>query len=253
MQKKISAVLVDDESNSRIVLRSLLTSFFPEIEILAEASNADEAFELINRFSPQLVFLDIQMPGGDGFSLLKKWELIPFDVIFVTSFDQFAINAIRFSALDYLLKPIEVTDLRHAINKALRNEEQRGNNRILLENLRHSVSNETRERKIAVHVRDKVRLIPVAAIAYLLADASWSHLITAEGERYIISKNLKELEELLAEDSGFIRAHKSYIINVRFITEYSKGEPCMITMKDGKVFEIARRKKREILDRVNRM
>ena len=253
MQKRISAVLVDDEANSRIVLRSLLTNFFPEIEILAEAPNADEAFSIISNFSPQLVFLDIQMPGGDGFSLLKRWEEIPFDVIFVTSFDQFAINAIRFSALDYLLKPVEVSDLRLAISKAFRSAGQKENNKLLLENLKHSVSTDIRERRIAVHVRDKVRLIPVKNIVHLVADSSWCHLSTDDGERYVVSRNLKELEELLADDPHFIRVHKSYIINIRFISEYSKGEPCMITMTDGKIFEASRRKKSEILERVNRM
>ena len=118
MGNKIVTVLVDDEESSRIVLRNLFRDFFPEIEIAGEAENVEEGYELIKNKKPELVFLDIQMPRASGFTLLQKFEEVPFEVIFVTGFDKYAINAIKFNALDYLLKPVEVTDLEAALNKA---------------------------------------------------------------------------------------------------------------------------------------
>src|SRR5438128_556965 len=115
MKNKIRTIVVDDESHSREVLRDLLESFFPEIELVGEAENVEGAYKLINEVEPQLVFLDIQMSRQSGFNLLKKFSEVPFEVIFVTSFDRYAINAIKFSALDYLLKPVEVKDLGEAI------------------------------------------------------------------------------------------------------------------------------------------
>lgn len=253
MKKTISAIIVDDEMNSRIVLKSLLVNYFPEVEIVAEASSAESAFALINEFSPQLVFLDIQMPGGDGFSLLKKWEQLPFDVIFVTSFDQFAINAIRFSALDYLLKPVDISDLRLAVARAIDHVETREQNRILIENLKENMNGQVNQRKIAIHVKDKVRLISVSNISYVMADSSWCNLFNETGERFVMAKNLKEMQEMLMDYPDFVRIHKSYLINVRYISDYSKGDPCILTMIDGKTFEVARRKKSEILERLNRI
>src|SRR4051812_47628005 len=115
MKNSITALLVDDEESSRIVLRNLLSDFFPEITIAGEASNVEDAYVIAREKQPELVFLDIQMPRSSGFTLLKKFQEVPFEVIFVTSYDKYAINAIRFSALDYLLKPVEVADLKNAI------------------------------------------------------------------------------------------------------------------------------------------
>ncbi len=248
---KIKVLLVDDETKSRVVLRSLLSSLFREIEIVAEAANVAEAFLAVNEHTPALVFLDIQMPGGDGFNLLRKWEEVPFDVIFVTSFDTFMIDAIRFSALDYLLKPVEVDDLKNAVTRAIQKAKKRERNTIQIGNVLNNLHAEMKDRKIAVHVRDKVKLLPVMSIAYIEADTSWCRITMDDKKQYMIAKNLKEFDEFFSATTAFIRVHKSYLVNVNFITEYSKGEPFIITMHDKKVFEVARRKKREILALVN--
>ncbi|CAN5872614.1 LytTR family DNA-binding domain-containing protein [soil metagenome] len=250
---KIKVLLVDDEAKSRVVLRSLLENLFPEIEIVAEAENVEEAFLAVNAHLPGLVFLDIQMPGGDGFNLLRKWEEVPFEVIFVTSFDTFMIDAIRFSALDYLLKPVEVDDLKNAVTRAIQKakNKERNRNKVQIGNMLNSLGAEIKDRKIAVHVRDKVKLLPVMSIAYIEADTSWCRITMDDGEQYMIAKNLKEFDEFFSGVTVFIRVHKSYLINVNFIIEYSKGEPFIITMHDQKIFEVARRKKREILALVN--
>jgi len=252
MENKITAIIVDDEKNGREVLSTLLKNFFPEVELLGEAEEVESAYKLINAKHPQLVFLDIQMPRQSGFSLLKKYEEIPFAVVFVTGFDQYAINAIKFSALDYLLKPVEVNDLREAITKARKSILHKTNSNVQFINLLKSIDSETKERKVAVHVGDNVKLISESNIISIESDGSYCIITTTTKEKYTTSKYLKDFEEFLGNDSDIIRIHKSCMINVRHIKEYSKGEPCIIEMINGQTFEIARRKKSEILERLKK-
>ncbi len=252
MENKITAIIVDDEKNGREVLSTLLKNFFPEVELLGEAEEVESAYKLINSKHPQLVFLDIQMPRQSGFSLLKKYEEIPFEVVFVTSYDQYAINAIKFSALDYLLKPVEVKDLREAITKARKSISQKTNSNVQFINLLKSIDSQTKERKVAVHVGDNVKLISEANIISLESDGSYCIITTTTNEKYTTSKYLKDFEEYLGNDSDIIRIHKSCMINVQHIKVYSKGEPCIIEMINGQTFEIARRKKSEILERLKK-
>lgn len=251
MKNKISVIIVDDEHNSRDVLKDLLDSFFPEVELLGEAGNVETAFELIKLKKPQLVFLDIQMPKQSGFNLLKKFEEIPFEVIFVTSYDQFAINAIKFSALDYLLKPVEVKELREAMAKAERSIERKTKTTIQVLNLLKSLD-KTKEKKVAVHAGDTVKLLNEHEIVCIESDGRYCNITTNTGDQYLIAKYVKEFEEYLGETSELVRIHKGCMINVRYIKEYSKGDPCIIEMNNGRTFEVARRKKVEILERVKR-
>jgi two-component system LytT family response regulator len=193
------------------------------------------------------------MPGGDGFSLLRRFGEISFDVVFVTSFDKYAINAIRFSALDYLLKPIEINDLDGAVMKAIRLVEQRSLLNVKIGNLLHNVEPDRLNRKLAVHVRDKVVLVPILDVMYIIAESIWCHIHTADGEHYMMIKILKEFEDFLEEYPSFIRVHKSFIINTAFIHDYSKGKPCILAMKGGRTFEVARRKKQEVLEKIQRL
>lgn len=249
MASKIKAIIVDDESKGREVLRNLLQSFFPEIELVGEAENVDNAFQLVNKVKPELVFLDIQMPRISGFSLLKKFEEIPFEVIFVTSYDEYAINAIKFNALDYLLKPVEVKELKEAVNKAQKiiGAKQRSNAQMI--NLLLSLDTKG-DKKVAVHVGEKVEMLNGADIAYIEADGSYCTIYTSDKEKYTTAKFLKDFEDYFGETSNFVRIHKSCLINVKHIKNYSKGEPCFIEMTDGNSFEVARRKKQEVLEKL---
>jgi two-component system LytT family response regulator len=247
---KIKALIVDDEENSRVVLRNLLESFFPEIEIAGEAENVDTAFALIEKVKPQLVFLDIQMPKANGFTLLKKFDPLPFEVIFVTSFDKYAINAIKFSALDYLLKPVETPDLKDAVEKAVKRIAEKTNRNTQIVNLIHSVDGDSKNRKIAVHSGEKVKLLEEANIVYIEADHRYCKIITNANETFTTAKYLKDFEDYLGENNAFVRISQSLMINIRFIKEYSKGEPCVIEMQTGVSFEVPRRKKTEVLERL---
>jgi two-component system, LytTR family, response regulator len=250
MANRITTVIVDDETQSRVVLRSLLENFSGEIEIVGEAENVEEAFQLIQKLKPQLVFLDIQMPRGNGFTLLNRYENLPFQVIFVTSFDKYAINAIKFSALDYLLKPVEVKDLMEAVQKASLSIAKNQSNDPQIINLLHSLEPEQDNIKVAVHTGGNVLLLNTNSLVSIESDGSYCHLTTTENECYTTAKNLKEFEDYLGERSGFIRIHKGCLINVIHIKGYNKGEPCIIEMVNRKSYEVSRRKKQEVLEKL---
>lgn len=249
---KLSALLIDDEAKSRHGLRTLIGRFCPEIVICGEAEDIEEAYIQILAQQPELLFLDIQMPNGNGFSLLKKFETLPFEVIFVTSFDEYAINAIKFSALDYLLKPIEVNDLITAVNKAVKKKAGRQDSQTQLINLLNISDKNQLDKKIVAHQNDKVVLIPVDNILFIEAENRYSHIHTSGNEKFTISKTLKEFEDFFSDNPAFIRINKNEMVNINYIHNYSKGEPCIIKMLDGKTFEISRRKKQEVLDRLKK-
>lgn len=250
MEDKITALLVDDEENSRIVLRSLLKDFFPEIVIIGEASNVDDAFKIVEREKPQVVFLDIQMPKSSGFTLLKKYKEVPFEVVFVTSYDSYAITAIKFSALDYLLKPVEISELKVAMDKLTKSVKNKTSKDIQIINLLQSIGDAGKDRKLAVHFGGSVKLLGANEIAYIESDGSYCTITTYSGEHYTIFKYLKDFEDYFGETSDFVRTHKNTMINSKHIKEYSKGEPCIIEMCDGKTIEVARRKKQEVLEKL---
>lgn len=234
-------------------MHRLLEKKFPEVEVVGEAAGVDEAYPLILETLPQLVFLDIQMPKASGFNLLKKFETVPFEVIFVTSYDHYAITAIKFNALDYLLKPVEVEELGQAVQKAQENIASRTNSNLQIINLLHDLDAGIPEKKIAVHSGEKVKMLSVQQILCIEADRRYCQLLMKTGETYVTARNLKEYEDYLARDPAFVRISKSCIINVHHVTEYSKGDPFMIVMTNGKVIEVARRKKPGILEQLKKI
>ncbi len=243
---KIDALIVDDEKNSREVLKELLHKFCPEVHVAGEAPSADAARKLIQEKKPELVFLDIQMPTGNGFELLKRFDPVPFSVIFVTSFDQFAINAIKFSALDYLLKPVEVHELRAAVQKAM---EIKKNIQPVVLNLLNNLD-EGSEKKIAVHAQGHVKFINATSIVCIEGDGAYSAIHTV-AEKVVTSKTLKEIEDFF-HDPSFVRINKSITINTSCVKEYTKGELCIVTLINGNTYEISRRKKQEVLERLKK-
>ncbi|MEO5644902.1 MAG: response regulator [Bacteroidia bacterium] len=252
MDAKITAIIVDDERQSRDVLNSLLNNFSNEIEIIGEAGNIDDAFGIINEKKPQLVFLDIQMPRGNGFTLLKKFDEITFEIIFVTSFDKYAINAIKFSALDYLLKPIEVKDMEEAVAKAVKSISKKHNSNPQIVNLLHNINAGSKDLKMMLQIGEHMKLITSANIAYIESDGSYCNITTIANERYITARYLKDFEDYFGEDSYFVRIHRGCLLNVMQIKGYNVGEPCIIEMNNGQTFEVARRKKQEVLERLKK-
>lgn len=250
MENTITAILVDDENNSRIVLKNLLSNFAKEIEVIGEADNVEDAYVLIQKKQPQLLFLDIQMPKANGFALLRKFQTLPFEVIFVTSYDKYALSAIKLSALDYLLKPVETDDLKAAIAKAVNRILNQNNSATQVVNLLHNLDAPHNDHKVAVHSGDLVKFINENDIIYIEADGSYCIIYTKQNERFTTARNLKDFEEYFGETSAFVRVNRSCLLNAKHIKQYSKGDPCIIEMINGKSFEIPRRKKAEILEKL---
>jgi two-component system LytT family response regulator len=250
MNQSVSAILVDDEKNSREVLTKLLKKSHPEIEIIGEASNVEDAYHVCIELKPQLVFLDIQMPRANGFNLLKKFDEVPFEIIFVTSFDHYAITAIKFNALDYLLKPVELNDLKLAIDKATKNIYGKTSHQAQIINLLHNLETDVSDRKFAIHSGEKVKMLSEQGIIFIEGDGRYCHLTMNTGEVFTTPKNLKDFEDYFGSKSGFVRISKSFMINATHIKEYNKGEPFIIKMMNDQIFEVARRKKPEVLEKL---
>ena len=246
----INALIIDDEASSRNVLKQLLIKFCPEIKICGEADNAENAYPLILEKKPQLIFLDVHMPSGNGFTLLRKFSKFDFEIVFVTSFDHFAIEAIKFNALDYLLKPVEVSDLKSAVFKTIQRIREKQSSSPLVVNLLANLTEENREKKIPLHTANTVRFVNINEILYFEADGNYTNIETKNGEKFISSKNLKEFESMLEGIQQFIRVNKSAIVNIKRIVSYSKTEPYVLSLVNNKEYEISRRKRNEVLERL---
>ena len=249
MSTTIRALLVDDEQDSREVLRNLLNKHAPFVEICGQAANVEEAYNKILSEKPQLLFLDIEMPKADGFSLLRKFDTVDFVVIFVSGFEQYAITAIRFNALDYLLKPVEVAELKEAVAKAAYRVSINENNSAQVNNLLQSLS-KPEDQKIAVHDGSKVKMLSIRTILYIEADRRYSRIFTSGKEQYTVTRSLTEFEEYFGSGSKFVRISRGVLINAAFIKEYSKGTPFLVILENGMDFEIPRRKKSEVLTKI---
>lgn len=245
--EKITAMVVDDEKDGQEVLLNLLNRYFPEIAVPAVASGVDEAFDLVARHRPDLVFLDIQMPGKDGFELLKQYTEVPFGVIFVTGFDRYAIDAIRFSALDYITKPVEIPVLAEAIRRARKAIHEKREQHLQIVNLLYNLEAGPEAKKIAVHHAEKVHVLATSQIECIEADGRYSKLCTTEAREFYTARCMREFEEYLADNPHFVRISKSCMININHLRSYDKGEPCILEMNSGRSFEISRRRKPEVL------
>jgi two-component system, LytTR family, response regulator len=216
----IKAILVDDEVHCLDTLSILLKEYCPEVNILDRCRSAKAALEAIEKLKPSLVFLDIEMPAMNGFEMLEQFEEIPFAVIFTTSYDQYAIKAIRFSALDYLLKPVDPKELITAVHKAQTQKQLPAAEQfqILLDHVQHK---ETGFKKIAVPTSGGFELIPEDEILRCEADDNYTHIFLKNKNRIIACRTLKEVEEQLQNFSHFIRVHHSYLVNLNEVTKCS--------------------------------
>lgn len=247
---KIRTILVDDEKDSTEVLTFLLERYQELITIVGIAHRVEEAYQMIIEQRPDLVFLDIIMPKSDGFQLLQRFSKVDFEVIFTTSYNEYAINAIRFNALDYLLKPIDLDELEKALTKCKERLALKTSTAEQIKNLMHYLEQTSGKKKLSVHKNDKVIMIDTDTILHVIAQGRYSEITTDDGEVYILAKNLKDIENYLAVQSHFVRINKSVLINTYHIISYSKTLPYFVELRNQAVFEIPRRKKSEILERI---
>jgi two-component system LytT family response regulator len=245
--EKIRSIIVDDELSNRLVLKNLLNRYCPSVEVITEAKSAEEGFQLINEHKPEVVFLDVKMPVQSGFDMLRMFSEIDFRIVFVTAHDEFAIQAFEFSAMDYLLKPIDYTKLVRAVEKVESNIRMN-----LANDTIHFVRSIDQENKFlksfSFHSKDKVTLVDIHQICFIQASRNYCDVITVNNEKYTSPKTLAEYEQMLSEFPNFLRINKGVIININYMLEYSKGAVCFITMTNSKdEMEVSRRKKGEIL------
>ena len=237
----ITATIVDDEPDCCESMVMLLERYCPEVKVLDICYSAEAAILSIKEHPPQILFLDIEMPFMNGFQLLEKLGEINFDLIFTTSYDQYAIKAIRFSALDYLLKPIDREELRKAVQNAV----QRNKHPLTqqLEMLLYRLSNPTIPViKIAIPTMEGFQLLAADSIISCESDSNYTHLFLKDKRKITASKSLKEIEELL-EDFPFIRVHHSHIVNLNEVDKYVKGEGGYLIMTDGSTINVSRSRK----------
>ena len=241
----ITALIVDDEPKSRDVLKTLLNRFCSEVDVVAQAGSVSEAKELIKQHNPELLFLDIEMPGGNGLQLLESGETGNAEVIFVTSYAHYAIPALRLSAVDYLLKPIEVEELRAAVERVAERKRSKvsGNLSMLKENLSQSAPLQ----KIAIPGMQDVRFVKISDVLRIEGDSNYSFIYLDGGEKIHSSRTLGDFEELLTGQQNFFRVHKTHLVNLDHVVKLIKTDGGYLEMKDGSQVEISRRRKTEVL------
>jgi len=246
----ITAVIIDDEQKNVSMLVSLLQQYCPQVTLLGTANSAAAGKKLIESLSPQLVFLDVEMPYGNGFDLLQSMPGIDAEVIFITAFDQYALTAFRYAALDYLLKPVNIEELEGAIGRAEQKIKEKNtirNYELLLRNLEEK---DTIKQTIALTDRGQQHLVALGDIMYVIADGSYTHIHTVN-KVIVTTRNLKDFENIFPT-AIFCRIHHGHIINKHHIAKIQKGKGGHVIMKDGKVLDIAFRRKEDFLKMVLR-
>lgn len=239
----IRALVIDDEEDSRSTMRALLTNYCENVIVVAEASSVKEGVAQIKVLKPDLVFLDIEMPFENGFQLFKYFDKIDFQVIFSTAYDEYAVKAFRFSALDYLLKPINLEELREALLRVKVGELNESYNKIRLQNLEYNLDNSFK--KIALPLTDSLLFVDIEEIIYLEADNNYTIFYTTNG-KHLISKTLREYENIL-DTSGFFRISRSSLVNMKYIKRYIKHKNPTIELTNGVQLKISTSRKNEFL------
>ena len=240
----INAVIIDDEQNNIDNLKSLLHLHCTEVEISGTASDAKEGKKIILHNHPDLVFLDIQMPEENGFELLQSLTNYSFDVIFVTAFDQYGIKAVKFAAIDYLLKPINVDELQIAVRKVI-DKKQGANQNDQLQNLMKLLRENQQEHRIALPSSHEIRYAKPSDIIRCESSNNYTTFHFVSGEKLLISKPIYFYEEVL-QDYNFIRCHQSHLVNKKFITSFIKEDSGYLLLESGTKLPVSKSKKEKI-------
>ncbi len=251
MSEKLRTIVVDDEPDARGFITSIAAEYCPAVDIVGTAGDIREGVEKIGSLKPDLVFLDVEMPHGTGFDLLTEFPEKDFDVIFITAFNHYAIQAIRFSAVDYILKPININEFIAAVDKVVRKRavsHDRGNDNVkaLLENLRSGMPS-----RLAIPTSDGMEYINPKEIIRLEAERSYSWFFMTGNRKILVSRHLKEFQELL-DDRYFFRPHNSYLINLKFVKKFIRRDGGYIEMLDGAQIPVSRTRRELFLAQMAR-
>lgn len=246
----ITALIIDDETHNRNVLKKILKQHCPGIQVISEASSAEFAFAEICEKQPRLIFLDIKMPGKSGFDLLRMFDKIDFEVIFVSAFNEYAITAFEFNALGYILKPIDYTKLITAVDKAVSKIKLNKSNNSVFHFIKTIEEKNDLVDKISIHHGGNVILLNISEVISLESIGDSVEIKTVNGESYYSSREIKLFERLLNVHQNFVRISRGVIINTSHIVSYSKGDTCILEMRNRSTFEVSRRKKAEALAKI---
>ena len=241
----LNLLIVDDEKKARDALRSVVSSYDSSI-IIHEAEGVKSAMKCSDATKPDIILLDIQLTDGTGFELLKRIQPVAAKVIFITAFEEYAVRAFRFSAVDYLMKPINPIDLKAALDRA-RSAVEKDMLELRMNILLSNISQVSKDqKKIVLKTTEQIFVVSIRDIVHLESDKNYTFFFIADGKKHLVSKTLKEYEELLSE-YGFIRVHQSHLINVDYIDRYEKKDGGYVVMKDGTSIPVSTRKKEELI------
>lgn len=241
---QIKSIIVDDEKHGRENLAGILTQHCSGVKIVGEANSVENAIKLIQNETPDLVFLDIEMPKENGFKLLEYFADARFEVIFVTAYDSYAIRAIRFSAADYILKPINYHDLKTAVEKVVQRIQQKEENKRLKE--LHRNIQQPENPRIGLPTGDRIEFVDVSEIINCKGEGNYTHIYLKGNKHLLVAKTLVEFEELLQEYS-FVRTHKSHLVNLKHVTAWLKTDGGMLQLSSGEQVAVSRRRKELVL------
>ncbi len=241
----ITAVIVEDETHNSEALKSLVREGNADIQIVGEAKSVDDAVALIKKVRPYLVFMDIEIKNGTGFDVLGQLSHLNFEIIFTTAFEHYALRAIKFSSLDYLLKPLDREELMTSIEKAKRKKSEEDKTR-QLEMLLANFDQKSEQQNICLSTADGIEFVKLDSILYCEANGSYTNFIFENKQKLIVSKNLKEYESIL-RDHDFMRVHNSFLISLKKVKKYVKSDGGYILMNNGDTVSISPKRKDDFL------
>lgn len=241
----MTAIIVDDEKHCRDVLALLLQKYCPQVQILASCPSAQAGVEAITLHRPDMVFLDIEMPGMNGFDMLEACRYTNFKLIFTTAYNEYAIKAIRHNALDYILKPVDKDELVQAVERAWQDRSSQSSAHV--EGLIEYLNKQKTGDRIALPTLEGLQILQSEDIYYCESDGGYTRFFLSNGKVSLISKTLKEVEDVL-ESKGFCRIHNSYLINLRFVQKYIRGDGGEVIMANGSNIPVSRNKKQDFLN-----
>jgi len=247
--EELTAIIIDDIEDARKILKVDLADVAPNIKVIGEADSVMSGVKLLAKQKPDILFLDIQMPDGDGFDLLEMLPEKPFKTIFTTASDEHALKAFRFSAVDYLLKPINQEDLIEAIKKAKTSKDSPQSLELLQENIGKKMD---KMERIILNTQEKMHVVRLPYIVRLESDVNYTNFYLSNGQRVMVTRTLKEYDEMLS-GNGFIRVHQSHLVNSNHVVEFVKADGGHINLSDGSYVPVSSRRKASVIQALERI
>lgn len=239
----MKAIIIDDEEYVRETLKEMISFHCPEITSLCTADGVKSGLETIAKENPDIIFLDVRMEDGTGFDLLRSIPDITFHIVFITAHEEYAIKALKFSALDYLLKPVDIDELSETVKKA-KDLIQKDQVRLKIESF--LINQESKDKRIVLKTAEAIHIVNVQDIIRCESDSNYTNFYISGDKKLIVSKTLKEYEELLS-DYGFVRSHQSHLVNLNFVEKFDKRDGGMLVLKDNQQVPVSTRKREELL------